>query len=836
VLNVILGNRIVLWGMGPVANHEQEALVKRLKEAGISLRRFLKVGKDKAAFELEWQKHLYTPEEMEGYPRWGICGRDGLVLIDVDNSEMAAIIRRILPETFEVISPRRKLPHFYYKVEGGVVDNKTLHCEGDTKGAGEIRAQNHYVVAPGTEIKYIDLASGEEKTGKYTILKDRPIAKISWADFMNVVAPYLGADVNQKITWEQMREGVPQGTRHAQGIKYATFLVGALGLDPETALAQMKDWNKKNRPPMNERDLERMVENAIGYVARNLKKEEPVKKTEKTRSYYFIDGKFVPKILADDIMKDYIFKTMSDTEDVYVYNNGVYTNDGINVIKRECEVRLGGDVSTHRVNEVIGHIQRSTYVERNEFDSDVFVLVLNNGLLNINGGEMTAHTPEYLSTIRLPVDYNPDADCPKIKKFFSEIVKEDDVPVLEELIGYCLFKGYPIHKAFMLVGEGANGKSTFLNLLRTFLGGENVVSVALQDLDRNRFASGALHGKLANIYPDLSPNALYATGKFKMLTGGDLIGAEKKFGGMFTFENYAKLIFSANRIPMVDKDDSMAFFRRWLIINFPNTFNGATANKNLLDKLTTPEELSGLLNLAIKGLKRLMDNGGFSDDRSVAQIREQYIRMSDSVHAFVLDKIEVSPEDFVEKKELYGAYCEYCRNENLPVISDQTFFKRLCQHVRIEEYRPFMGDKRVRALRGLRLSDVEVEKTREVDLESYVQGVRDVRLFSSSKAYTGHMDKKYRKKVDMLDRADTNDKKQPKIPQDQIVQHIKEIWDEIHSQPRHRKYDFKMMVNRVSKNLGVEKQRVKDTLTNLINQGTIPILIPEDKPKTKEES
>jgi len=557
------------------------------------------------------------------------------------------------------------------------------------------------------------------------------------------------------------------------------------------------------------------------------KEKEEIKKSKKTRDYYFIDGKFVPKILADDIMKDYIFKTMADTEDIYVYNNGVYTNDGINVIKRECEERLGSDVSMHRVNEVIGHIQRSTYVARDEFDRDPFILNLNNGLLNIKTGELTAHTPEYLSCVRIPVDYNPEAECPNIKKFFSEIVNENDVLVLEEVVGYCLFKKYPIQKAIMLVGEGANGKSTFLNLLRTFLGRENVASVALQDLDKNRFATGALHGKMANIYPDLSPKALYATGKFKMLCGGDPIGAEKKFGGMFTFENYAKLIFSANRIPMVDKDDSMAFFRRWLIINFPNTFNGVSADKNLLDKLTTPEELSGLLNLAIRGLKRLMDNGGFSDDRSVAQIREQYIRMSDSVHAFVLDKIEVSTEDFVEKKKLYAAYCEYCRNENLPVVSDQTFFKRLCQHVRVEEYRPFVGDKRVRALRGLRLSDVEAGETQDSELENYVQDVQDVQGFSLLKAYMGHnhIDKKYRKKVDMVDTVDT---KEPEIPQETIVKRYREIYDGIKNIDRQREKDFLMMVKRVVKELGIDEERAKTILKNLIKQGDFPITIPEE--------
>ena len=174
---------------------------------------------------------------------------------------------------------------------------------------------------------------------------------------------------------------------------------------------------------------------------------------------------------------------------------------------------------------------------------------------------------------KIPIKYNPNADCPKIKEFINQIMREEDVVVLQELAGYCLWKDYPIQKAFALVGEGSNGKSTFLRLLTKLLGKENVSSISLQDLVNNRFAVANLYGKLANIFADLPPEILKDTAKFKMLTGGDIITAEKKFKNPFKFYNYAKLIFSCNRLP-VTYDDTTAFFRRWVIINFPNTFDG----------------------------------------------------------------------------------------------------------------------------------------------------------------------------------------------------------------------------------------------------------------------
>jgi predicted transcriptional regulator len=259
-------------------NAEQEALVKRLQEAGLDTRRFLKLNKEKRAFEEEWQNRLYTPEELErqGCVLWGINGKDSLVLVDADRVEMADVLRQILPATFEVLSPRRGLPHFYYVVKGEPIPNKTLHLHGEEEGAGEVRAQNYYLVAPGTEIRYKDLRTSEEKTGQYRIIQDRPFAVLSSADFMKTIKPYLGKDKTQKITLEHMRKGVPQGTRHAMGIRYADYLIGVQQLDYATALFEMKKWNQLCQPPMDEKDLERMVKNAIGYVATN----SPQKKGE----------------------------------------------------------------------------------------------------------------------------------------------------------------------------------------------------------------------------------------------------------------------------------------------------------------------------------------------------------------------------------------------------------------------------------------------------------------------------------------------------------------------------------------------------------------------------
>jgi len=253
-------------------NAEQEILVKRLIEAGLDTRRFLKLNAEKAAFETDWQHHLYTPEELEGYSYWGICGKDGLVLCDADKVSMDTILRQLLPPTFEVRSPRRGLAHFYIVVEGGPVENKVLFLDGEAEGCGEIRAQNYYLVAPGTTIRYRDLRTSEPKTGTYTVTQNKPFAKMWYEDFSAMIEPYLGSNAKQPITFEQMRKGVPKGTRHAQGIKFANYLVGIQRFQYATALYELQRWNKLCTPPMDETDLERMARNAVAYIAKQRKR------------------------------------------------------------------------------------------------------------------------------------------------------------------------------------------------------------------------------------------------------------------------------------------------------------------------------------------------------------------------------------------------------------------------------------------------------------------------------------------------------------------------------------------------------------------------------------
>lgn len=253
----------------------------------------------------------------------------------------------------------------------------------------------------------------------------------------------------------------------------------------------------------------------------------------------------------------------------------------------------------------------------------------------------------------------------------------------------------------MLVGSGANGKTTFLNIIIKVLGRHNCSFRSLQELMENRFAPADLYGKLANIYDDLPPTKLTKTGLFKMLVSGGEIQAEKKFRNPFKFRNYAKLVFSANKIPTTI-DDTQAFFRRWIIINFPNEFIGDKADPHLEDKLSTPECLSYVLKWMLTGLKRLLENCKFSNEESIDEIEDKYLRMSNPVYAFLSDCTEPDPDAAVSKDELYHAFLDYCKSNKLPTVSKRAFGEHVKALARVTDGWVKINGKAVRAWRGIK--------------------------------------------------------------------------------------------------------------------------------------
>ena len=214
--------------------------------------------------------------------------------------------------------------------------------------------------------------------------------------------------------------------------------------------------------------------------------------------------------LTQVIMKEYTFKTATDNEDIYCYDK----EKGVYMASQEWRIKdlsqlIFPEIKTHDLHEVINQIKRRTYIDRSCFDSNIDILNLQNGLLNLHTLEFTKHSPDCLSLVQFPIKYVPNAKCPNVLKFLGQVLKPKDVFTALQLCGYCLYKSAKYEKAVMCVGKGDNGKSTFLKLIERLLGVKNVSHVSLQELNGDKFAFADLCGKLANIFADLKSEKCY---------------------------------------------------------------------------------------------------------------------------------------------------------------------------------------------------------------------------------------------------------------------------------------------------------------------------------------
>ncbi|MFW9890310.1 MAG: phage/plasmid primase, P4 family [Candidatus Thorarchaeota archaeon] len=252
-----------------------------------------------------------------------------------------------------------------------------------------------------------------------------------------------------------------------------------------------------------------------------------------------------------------------------------------------------------------------------------------------------------------------------------------------ELIGFTLWTHYTFEVIVFLEGGGSNGKSVFLEFVRVFLGLENVSAITPQQFE-DKFATAHLYGKLANICPDIPNQPIRNAAFLKSASGNDLLHAQHKFKAPFAFTNYAKLIFSCNEIPP-SWDMSDAFHRRNRVIDFPNRFEPKDSNfmprNNLLAKMTTETELSGVLNLALEGLQRLFEQGQLTGDPSIEEKKDDYIRRSDTIHYFLRRYCSHVPEEEITKRALYDLYLQYCHSQGKTASSDQWFGKKVKMHL-----------------------------------------------------------------------------------------------------------------------------------------------------------
>ena len=296
--------------------------------------------------------------------------------------------------------------------------------------------------------------------------------------------------------------------------------------------------------------------------------------------------------------------------------------------------------------------------------SEKTLINLKTGMFNTSDYQLLSHDPKYCSTIQIPIAYDPDASCPRFTQFVHEVMDGDAerIAVLQELAGYLLVPENPIHKAFFLYGEGANGKSIFLEILTLVIGRENVSSLTIQDLD-NSFRRFSLIGKMVNIASEneIDPKG-FNSQYFKAIVSGDRIMAEKKHGDVLEFKPCVKMIYAVNNLPY-SPDKAYGFFRRVCIIPFNRRFDGDKADCHLIDKLKL--ELPGILNWMLAGLKRLRNQEYcFTASSAIEKAVAVYKQDQNPIGEFMADRI-VASEGRLQRSEILDTFDIWLQDNGL---------------------------------------------------------------------------------------------------------------------------------------------------------------------------
>ena len=290
-----------------------------------------------------------------------------------------------------------------------------------------------------------------------------------------------------------------------------------------------------------------------------------------------------------------------------------------------------------------------------------------NEIFDISNGETIKPNPEYFVTNPIPYCLHKEKyiETPKMDEIFEEWVGKKYVKTLYQIISYCLLPSYPLSRLFCFIGGGMNGKSKFLELLTKFVGEENCTSTELDTLLTSRFETTRLHKKLICLMGETNFNEISRTSILKKLTGGDLIGFEYKNKNTFHDKNYAKIIISTNTLPTTT-DNSEGFYRRWMIIDFPNEFS---EQKDIL--LDIPEEEYEILGVKCCFiLKELMDARKFHNEGSIEDRIERYESKSDFLQKFIKEFIIKDTAEFITKAEFFKRFGEWCKENRHRQLSE----------------------------------------------------------------------------------------------------------------------------------------------------------------------
>lgn len=314
-----------------------------------------------------------------------------------------------------------------------------------------------------------------------------------------------------------------------------------------------------------------------------------------------------------------------------------------------------------RIRGVIELAKSSMSIDKSELDADSWLFNCNNGIINLKNGLLSQHDPVQMQSCLSPVTFDPNAECPLFLAFLSQIMlgNQGMMDFMQRAVGYTLTGDTTEQCLFLLTGDGRNGKSTFLELLRFILGdyAHPVAAKTLMVSNRDDIPSdvAALEGKRFAACSETNAKQTFNEGRIKLMTGGEMIEGRRRYADEVSFMPKFKLWIATNALPVITGTDE-GIWRRIRLIRFDLKLHQHEVDRQLLSKLKC--EASGVLNWMLEGCLAWQKQG-LNPPEEVLSATQSYRADMDYVEQFIQDCIEMDPNSRVDNTDFYNAFKDW---------------------------------------------------------------------------------------------------------------------------------------------------------------------------------
>lgn len=581
-------------------------------------------------------------------------------------------------------------------------DRKTLNTLDQVQGLSE------YAGILGDETILIDVDDADTSDILYKIVRDRELKCRVYATTRGKHFLFKNAGVRANRTKAKLAIGliadIKLGCRNSYSILKFDGKERAILYDaPENEIQELPKWLVPVKTIMDFLEMDAgdgRNQSLFNYILTLQSEDFTVEESRETirliNGYVLkepLSDKELETILRDDAFKKPVFfkgtTFLFDKFATYLKNNNhiIKVNNQLHVYKGGIYVNGGGEIESQMIRhisnlkranrtEVLAYLQ--ILIDGNTPPAPAHIIAFRNGIYNLADDSFEPFTPDVVITNKINWPYNPAAYNKLMDYTLNRLACNDQQirALLEEMVGYCLYRRNELGKAFILIGDKSNGKSTFLHVVKNMLGDENIASLDLKELG-DRFKTAELFGKLANIGDDIGDEFIANAAMFRKLVTGDRVNAERKGQDPFEFNNYSKFLFSANNIPRM-KDKTGAVQRRLVIVPFDAKFTPDDPDFRpfIKDELCEQSAMEYLILLGLQGLKRVLANRKFTSSEKIQGQLDEYEENNNPIIGFVRDV----GEDAIANeptKDVYRKYKEYCIANNFQALSNIEFSRQV---------------------------------------------------------------------------------------------------------------------------------------------------------------